>query len=119
MNEPSDGDMDWGYESCQAMLDTFSNAVSYSKVLFSEECAMYRIARNRQVVFWSKENPNFTQELEHNPPYVMIWVGMTSEGLIGPYSFDGPENAASYSAMLETWLIPQLRDTGLQHDVWL
>jgi hypothetical protein len=21
-------------------------------------------------VFWSKENPNFTQELEHNPPHV-------------------------------------------------
>jgi len=28
-------------------------------------------------------------------------------------------NAASYSAMLETWLIPQLRDRGLLDDVWL
>ena len=27
--------------------------------------------------------------------------------------------AASYSAMLETWLIPQLRDRGLLDDVWL
>ena len=107
------------YESCRALLDTFSNAVSRSKVLFSDECAIYRSARDRNVVFWSKENPNFTQELEHNPPHVMIWAGMTSDYLIGPYFFDEPVNAASYSAMLGTWLIPRLRDRGLLDDVWL
>jgi len=50
---------------------------------------------------------------------VMIWAGMTSDYLIGPYFFDGPVNGASYWAMLETWLIPQLRDRGLLDDVWL
>ena len=79
MNELSDGDMDRCYESCCDLLDTFSNALSRLKVLFSDECAIYRSARNRNVVFWSKENPNFTQELEHNPPHVMIWAGMTSD----------------------------------------
>jgi len=49
----------------------------------------------------------------------MIWAGMTSDYLIGPYFFDGPMNAASYSALLKTWLIPQLRDRGLLHDVCL
>jgi len=84
VNELSNGDMDRRYESCRALLDTFSNAVSRSKVLFSDECAIYRSARDRNVVFWSKENPNFTQELEHNPPHVMIWAGMTSDYLTGP-----------------------------------
>ncbi|GFG29661.1 hypothetical protein Cfor_02972 [Coptotermes formosanus] len=78
-NEPSDGDMHRRYESCRALLGTFSNAVSRSKVLFSDECAIYRSARDRNVVLWSKENPNFTQELEHNPPHVMIWAGVTSD----------------------------------------
>ena len=50
---------------------------------------------------------------------MMIWTGKTSDYLIGPYFFDGPVNAASYLAMLETWLIPQLRDRGLLDDVWL
>ena len=59
VNKLSDGNMDRCYESCCALLDTFSNAVSRSKVLFSDECAS-----NRNVVFWSKENPNFTQELD-------------------------------------------------------
>ena len=49
----------------------------------------------------------------------MIWAGMTSDYLTGPYFFDGLVNAASYSAMLETWIIPQLRDRGLLDDVWL
>jgi len=119
MNKLSDGNMDRCYESCRALLDTFSNAVSRPKVLFSDEWAIYRSVRNRKVVLWSKENPNFTQELEHNPPHVMIWAGVTSDYLTGPYFFDGPVNAASYSAMLETWLIPQLRDRGLLDDVWL
>jgi len=68
--------MDRRYESCRALLDTFSNAVFRSKVLFSDECAIYRSARDRNVVFWSKQNPNFKQEMEHNPPHVMIWAGM-------------------------------------------
>jgi len=84
VNELSDGDMDERYESCHAVLDTFSNSISRSKVLFSDECAIYRSARDRNVVFWSKENPNFTHELERNPPHVMIWVGMTSDYLIEP-----------------------------------
>jgi len=49
----------------------------------------------------------------------MIWAGMTSDYLIGPYFFDGLVNAASYLAMLETWFIPQLRDRGLLDDEWL
>jgi len=109
----------WRHESCRALLDTFPNAVFCSKVLFSDECAIYRSARDRIMVFWSKENPNFTQELEHNSLHVMIWAGMTSDYLIGPYFFDGPVNGATYSAMLEMWLIPQLRDRGLLDDVWL
>jgi len=108
VNELSDGNMDWRCESCHALPDTFSNAVSRSKVLFSDECAIYRSARDRNVVFWSKENPNFTQKLEHNPPHVMIWAGMTLDCLIGAYIFVGLMNVASYSAILETWLIPQL-----------
>jgi hypothetical protein len=49
----------------------------------------------------------------------MIWAGMTSDYLIGPYFFDGPVNMASYSAMFETWLEPQLGHMGLIADMWL
>jgi hypothetical protein len=70
-------------------------------------------------VFWAKENLHFTVELEHNPPHVILWAGMTVTHLIGHYFFDGPVNASSYAEMLEVWLIQQLRDGGLMEDVWL
>jgi hypothetical protein len=119
VNELSDANMDRHYESCRALLDTFSNAVSCSKVLFGDEYAIYHSVHDRSVVFWSKKNLNFMQELGHSPLRVMIWAGMTSDYLIGPYFFNGPVNAASYSDMLEMWLIPQLRDRGLVDDMWL
>jgi hypothetical protein len=56
---------------------TLSDAASRLKFLFSNECAIYRIARGRNLAFWSKENPYFTQEVEHNAPHVVIWAGMT------------------------------------------
>jgi hypothetical protein len=73
----------------------------------------------RNVVFWAKVNPHFTEELEHNPAHVMLWAGMAATHLIGPYFCNGHVNAASYTEMLEVWLIPQLRDRGLMEDVWL
>jgi hypothetical protein len=32
-----------------------------------------KTGRGRNVVFWSKQNPNFTHELENNPMHV-IWT---------------------------------------------
>jgi hypothetical protein len=83
-------------------------------------CHLSQCARQK-CGFLAKEIPNYTQELEHNPPHVMIWAGMTPDylRLIGPYFFDGPVKAASYSAMMETWIIRQLRNRGLLGDVWL
>ena len=50
LNDLWDGDMDRRYESCRALLDIFTNAVSRSKVLFDDECTIYRSARDRNVV---------------------------------------------------------------------
>ena len=47
VNELADGDMDRRYESCRALLDTFSNAVSRSLVLLGYECAIYRSAQQK------------------------------------------------------------------------
>jgi hypothetical protein len=43
-------------------------------VLFTDECAIYRSVHSRNIVFWAKENPNFYEELERNPPHVMVWL---------------------------------------------
>lgn len=118
-NELLDADLDRRKTACRALLDTFPDEESRSNVLFCDECAIYRSSRDRNVVFWAKENPHFTMTLEHNPPHVMLWAGLTSNALLGPYFFTGSVNAETYSDMLEKWVVPQLRDRGLLENVWL
>jgi hypothetical protein len=57
---------------------------------------------------WSKSNPHFHYELEHNPPHVMIWAGVIADHLIGPNFFDRSINQESYAEMINDWLIPEL-----------
>jgi len=83
--------------NCQMLTWIYSVtlAVPHSKVLFSDECAIYHSARNKCVVFWSKENPHFSQELVHAAPV------MTLKYMLGLYFFDGSMNITSFSAVLE------------------
>jgi hypothetical protein len=119
VNELPDNDMEQRVVACHALLAQFPNAVSCSRVLFFDECAIYHSSHMRNVVFWSKENPHYVQELERNPPHVMIWVAVSSQYLFGPYFFEGYVNGDSYLDMLQTWLIPQLQEKGIMDCVWL
>jgi hypothetical protein len=51
----------------------------------SQVNAIYRSVHSRNIVFWAKENPDFYEELERNPPHVMVCDGH----MFGP-SFTGP-----------------------------
>jgi hypothetical protein len=84
-NELSDVDMNRRHDACRALLDTFPNIAFHSKVLFTDECTIYRSTRDRNVVFWTEENLHFTVDMEHNPPHVMLWAGMTATHLIGSF----------------------------------
>ena len=119
VNELSDRDRNERVLACRALLTKFPNAVNRAKVMFSDECAIYRSSRARNVVMWAKENPHYTVELERNPPHVMIWAAMTSQHLLGPYFFEGTVNGPNYLHMLQTWLIPQLEEKGLTERIWL
>ena len=70
-------------------------------VIFSNKFAIYQSSRLRNIVFWSKRNPHYYEEVEHHPLRVIVWGAMKSEQLFGPYFFDGSVNYLSYLAMLE------------------
>jgi hypothetical protein len=42
------------------------------------------------------ENLHFTVELEHDPPHLMLWAGVTPTHLTDPCFLDGPADGASY-----------------------
>ena len=66
---------------------------SFSVMNFS---AIYRSSRSRNIVFWSKQNPHFFEEVEHPPPHGLVWGVMNSEYLFWSGFFDGPVNHLNY-----------------------
>lgn len=54
-------------------------------VIFSDECAIYHSSRKRNMYLWSKNNPNYHDEVENKLPHVMLWVEITLNHLLGPY----------------------------------
>jgi hypothetical protein len=118
VNELSDSDMDRRREACKLLLREFPTTTSRSNVLFTDECAIYLSSRSRNVYVWSKSNPHFFEEIVQHPPHVMIWAGVTSEFVVGPYFFPcGGVNGEKYLEMLEHWLIPELDKIGLTDKV--
>jgi hypothetical protein len=59
------------------------------KVMFSDKCVVYRSGQSETVVYWSKENLNYFEELERSPPHVVIWAGVESKRLLLAYLLHG------------------------------
>jgi uncharacterized protein (DUF1919 family) len=85
VNELSDQDMDRRRHACENLLQIFGTLPSRSKVLFTDECAIYRSSHHRNVVFWRKENPHFYKEIENNQPHIMVWAAVRARQLIVPF----------------------------------
>ena len=100
-------------DCCTHILDTIPLLRDRMNVFFSDECAVYSDAHAKNVVWWSRENPHFYQQVQQHPPSVMIWCAISGRHLIGPYFIDDHVNAQSYLRLLQNEFIPRLGDLGL------
>lgn len=50
-------------------------------------------------VYWSDSNPHFILEHELNVPRVIVWGGIWSNGVVGPFFFEGNVTSESYLQM--------------------
>jgi hypothetical protein len=74
VSELSDADMNARKDACRALLVAFRSQRAHGAVLFTDECTVYRSVHSRNIVFLAKENTHFYEELERNPPHVMMWA---------------------------------------------
>lgn len=60
--------------------------------------------------YWAENNPQRVQEKPMHPQKVIVWCGLWSGGIIGPYFFENEDGAAftengeRYRAMLTDFL---------------
>ena len=59
-------------------------------------------------VYWSDTNPYLIIEQELNVPRVVVWGGIWSNGVVGPFFFEDNVTSESYLQMLEDNIIPRL-----------
>lgn len=104
-----DHNMDSCHDARHVPLNTLLNTASCKKILFNDVSTVYHNTHDRKVAFWAKKNLHFMVGLEHKPPHVIFWAGMSSNSFDLPYLFDGPVNAPSQAKTLHVWLLTQLR----------
>ena len=60
-------------------------------------------------VYWSDRNPHFTITSQLNQPGIIVWAGISSDGIVGPQFFDGTVTGERYLDKLKNFIIPALR----------
>jgi hypothetical protein len=82
-------------------------------------CSSQMSVHSRNIALWVKGNPHFYEEVERNPPHVMVWVGLSATLMFGPFFFHGSVTGRVYHDMLSEWLVPQLKQAGIKDTVVL
>lgn len=114
--ELSDDDVDRRAEFCEKMLKKLDREPDLiNHILWSDE-SLFELsgAVNRHNnVRWSVANPHAQVDVSHSHQSIMVWCGISSSGLVGPYFFDSPVNAQAYLRVLEEIVWPYARHRRL------
>ena len=107
----SDDDFQKRLDFCSTMLAKFDQDTRLvDKILWSDESQfMLNGTVNRHnCCSWAPSNPHEQIPVSNSKLGVMVWCGMTSAGLVGPYFFEDSVTGESYLDMLSEFVCPQL-----------
>jgi transposase len=90
------------------------------RVIWSDE-VLFKLnghVNRHNCVYWDSSNPMVTIEKEVNSPGVMVWAGIWSGGIIGPFFFEGHVDGSSYLALLTDQFWPEMGHTVEGQHLW-
>ena len=115
-----DGDADRRVEFSELLLDMMGNDPTLQDKIWWSDEACFKLnghINRHNCVYWSHENPRVVIEKEVNLPGLTVWAAISSNGIIGPFFFEGTVNAKRYLDMLETQFFPALNHYN-QEDIY-
>ena len=117
----NEDDFDGRSQSNNICLEKFnSDSDLINHILWSDECKFNRngTVNCHNCVYWSTENPHAKFSVTNTEEGTMVWCGLSSNGLLGPYFFDETVTGSTYRQMLVDYAWPQLQGKRLyfQHD---
>jgi transposase len=118
----NEDDPDRRLEFCEWFLNSVEEDPNLpDQILWTDEAIFQTNGRvNRHnCVYWSDTNPHIIIEQELNVPKVIVWAGIWSNGVVGPFFFEGNVTSEKYLQMLTTNVIPQLQQHPMfQTMIW-
>uniref|UniRef100_A0A0N5C9I2 DUF4817 domain-containing protein n=1 Tax=Strongyloides papillosus TaxID=174720 RepID=A0A0N5C9I2_STREA len=88
-----------------------------NKLIMSDEANFYLngLVKKHNCRIWGTENPRIISEKQFQTEKVIVWCGITSRKIIGPYFFKNEEstniNGEEYREMIDNYLVPELVNT--------
>ena len=89
--------------ACQNLGATFEN------VIWSDETSVQMESHRRFHCYKRGSKPRYKPRPKH-PTKVHVWAGISTRGATGVCIFDGIMDAQMYTSILETYLLPFIRD---------
>ncbi|PNF30075.1 hypothetical protein B7P43_G04239 [Cryptotermes secundus] len=93
----NEDDFDRRLEFAELMLTKFQeNPDLIRNIVWTDEAKFHTSGsvNRHKCVFWRPENPSAPIEYDFQSPGVMVWGGVTYEGLIGPFFLEGCQDGA-------------------------
>ena len=106
---------------CQNFLEKAEDSNFLKNVLFTDEAIfdMNPIINKQNCRHWSKVKPSPVAFKTSFPAKQMVWIGFTKSFIIGPYFFSKNVNADSYCEMIESFVLPKLKENRkLSHTIF-
>lgn len=99
-------------EFCQKFLEKAEDPDFLKNILFTDEAIfdMNPIINKQNCRHWLKEKPSPVAFKTSFPAKQMVWIGFTKSFVIGPYFFPTNVNADSYCEMIESFVLPKLKE---------
>lgn len=114
--ELSEDDFERRVQFCNDILVRFDAQPDLiGKVIWSDESEfkLNGTINRHNSCYWSHRNPQVQFPVQHTSNGVMVWAGITSKRVIGPYFVNGLVNAESYLELLDHYLWPKIQHRGL------
>ncbi|CAF1226340.1 unnamed protein product [Rotaria magnacalcarata] len=95
----NEDDFDRRSQFCEIWLEKFNNDPGLiGHILWSDECKFNRngTVNRHNCTYWCAENPRVKFNVPHTEEAVMVWCGMSSNGLVGPYFFNETVSGLTY-----------------------
>jgi hypothetical protein len=106
---------------CEALLNALQNN-DFNHILMTDEGNFHLCGHvsSQNCCYWANENPREIQQQPLLSEKVIVWCGVASFGVIGPYFVEDETgravtvNSVRYTEMLHTFLKPELQRLGVE-----